>query len=251
MSNPTAIPVADPVLVTVENSVPRAVAVGPDTPLRDYWAARAHQHTNDRYLGVKMSKFPEDLRVYEHLMWVAAPDVIVELGAQSGASTLWLRDRLRTLHGYGALAAPPRVIAVDVDLDAARHNVAVRDPRWAESIAFVEGDVCDPAVRAEVGAHIPRGAVCMAIEDSAHVYATTKAALELYSDLIAPGGFFVVEDGCVDVPWMRVKDDWPQGVLPALDEWLATPQGSAFRVRRDLEVYGVSCHPRGFLQRVA
>ena len=250
MSNPTAIPVDDPAVVTVENSVPRAVSVGPDTPLRDYWAARAHQHTQDRYLGIKMSKFPEDLRVYEHLMWVAAPDTIIELGAQSGASTLWLRDRLRTLHAYGALAAPPQVIAVDIDLDAARYNVGVRDPRWAESIAFVEGDVCDPAVRAEVGTHLRPGAVCMVIEDSAHVYATTRAALELYSDLIAPGGFFVVEDGCVDVPWMRIKDDWPDGVLPALNDWLATPQGSAFHVRRELEVYGVSCHPSGFLQRV-
>jgi hypothetical protein len=159
--------------------------------------------------------------------------------AQSGASTLWLRDRLRTLHAYGALAAPPRVITVDIDLDAARYNVGVRDPGWAESISFVEGDVCDPAVRAEVQTHIACGASCIVIEDSAHVYATTKAALELYSDLIAPGGFFVVEDGCVDVPWMRIKDDWPEGVLPA------------FRVRRELEVYGVSCHPRGFLQRVS
>lgn len=251
MSNPTAIPVVDPAVVTVENSVPRAITVGPDTTVRDYWAARAHQHTHDRYLGIKISKFPEDLRVYEHLMWVAAPDTIVELGAQSGASTLWLRDRLRTLYAYGVLAAPPRVVAVDVDLDAARHNVALRDPAWEESISFVEGDVCDPAVRAAVGACIAPSAVCMVIEDSAHVYATTKAALELYSDLIPPGGFFVVEDGCVDVPWMRIKEDWPDGVLPALDEWLATPQGSAFRVRRELEVYGVSCHPRGFLQRVA
>jgi cephalosporin hydroxylase len=250
MSNPTAIPVEDPAVVTVENSVPRAISVGPETRLRDYWAARAHQHTTDRYLGIKMSKFPEDLRVYEHLMWVAAPDVIVELGAQSGASTLWLRDRLRTLHSYGALAAPPRVIAVDIDLDAARYNVGVRDPEWADSISFVEGSVCDAAVREEVQTHIPRGAVCMVIEDSAHVYETTRAALELYSDVITPGGFFVVEDGCVDVPWMRIKEDWPEGVLPALDEWLATPQGSAFRVRRDLEVYGVSCHPSGFLQRV-
>ncbi|HMJ04447.1 MAG TPA: CmcI family methyltransferase [Conexibacter sp.] len=249
MSNPTAIPLTDPAVVTIENSLPRAVAVSPDTTIRDYWRARAHQHTQDRYLGIKMSKFPEDLRVYEHLLWVAAPDVLIELGAQSGGSTLWLRDRLRALQTYGALAAPPKVIAVDIDLDAARHNVAARDPEWAETIAFVEGDVCDPAVRAAVGAHIPRGAVCMVIEDSAHTAETTRAALELYSDLIPPGGFFVVEDGCVDVPWMRVKDDWPVGVLPALNDWLATPQGASFRVRRDLEVYGVSCHPSGFLQR--
>lgn len=252
MANPGAVRLADPAVVTIENSLPPAVApVGPETTIRDYWAARANQHTQDRYLGIKMSKFPEDLRVYEHLLWVAAPSVIVELGAQSGGSTLWLRDRLRTLASYCPLATPPKVIAVDIDLDAARHNVAARDPRWSESIAFVEGDVRDPAVRERVAAELPPGAACMVIEDSAHTADTTRAALELYSDLVAPGGFFVVEDGCVDVPWMRIAPAWPRGVLPALSEWLATEQGSRFRVRRDLELYGLSCHPHGFLQRVA
>jgi cephalosporin hydroxylase len=247
----SALPLVDPPVVTVENSIPRAIAVAPETPIREYWRKRALQHTDDRYLGIKMSKFPEDLRVYEHLMWVAAPDTIVEIGAQSGGSTLWLRDRLRTLASYRAIPAPPRIVSIDVDLSAARRNVATRDPAWSETIAFVEGDVCDPAVRAEVARHIAPGAVCMVIEDSAHTSETTRAALELYSDLVPPGGFFVVEDGCVDVGWMRVKDDWPEGVLPALDAWLATAQGSAFRARRDLEVYGVTCHPFGFLQRVA
>jgi hypothetical protein len=38
-------------------------------------------------------------------------------------------------------------------------------------------------------------------------------------------------------------------VLPALSDWLATEQGSAFTIRDDLELYGLSCHPSGFLQR--
>jgi cephalosporin hydroxylase len=245
-----AVRLHDPPVVTVENSVPRAVAVSPGVTLREYWHARALQHTDDRYLGIKMSKFPEDLRVYEHLLWVGAPNVLVELGAQSGGSTLWFRDRLRTLAAYGAIAEP-KVIAVDIDLSAARANVAERDPDHAETIVFVEGDVTDPAVREEVGRHVPPGAVCMVVEDSAHTAETTAAALRLYSDLVPPGGFFVVEDGCVDVAWMRVKPDWPEGVLPALASWLKTAQGARFRVRRDLEVYGMSCHPSGFLQRVA
>ena len=236
--------------VTVETSVAPAVSITPEMPLRDYWHARAQQHTADRYLGIKMSKFPEDLRVYEQLLWIAAPTVVIELGAQSGGSTLWLRDRLRTVAGYQVAAQPPLVVSVDIDLSVARRNVAARDPEWADTIVFVEGDVCDPAVRAEVGRHVPPGARCLVIEDSAHVESTTTAALELYSDLVPVGGFFVVEDGCVDVEWMRTFEDWPHGVLPALTRWLATPQGSSFEVRRDLEVYGISCHPSGFLQRV-
>ena len=244
-----AVVLADPDVATVENSLPPAIRVGRWTPIRRYWRKRARQHTRDRYLGIKMSKFPEDLRVYEHLLWVARPDTIIELGAQSGGSTLWLRDRLRTLASYRALPAPPRVIAVDMELSVARRNVSARDASWAETIAFVEGDVCDPALREAVGRHVRRDAVCMVIEDSAHTEATTRSALELYSDLVRPGGFFVVEDGCVDVRWMRIQRNWPSGVLPALHAWLATDQGRPFRVRRDLEVYGVSCHPSGFLQR--
>ena len=53
---------------SVETGVAPAVSISPDMPMREYWHARAQQHTADRYLGIKMSKFPEDLRVYEQLM---------------------------------------------------------------------------------------------------------------------------------------------------------------------------------------
>jgi hypothetical protein len=38
-------------------------------------------------------------------------------------------------------------------------------------------------------------------------------------------------------------------VLPAPHDWLATPDGREFEVFPDVELYGVSCHPKGFLQR--
>jgi hypothetical protein len=66
---------------------------------------------------------------------------------------------------------------------------------------------------------------------------------------VPAGGFFDVEAGGVDADALRLDDAWPRGVLPALHDWLATDRGRAFRVRRDLELYGVSCHPEGFLQR--
>jgi hypothetical protein len=34
-------------------------------------------------------------------------------------------------------------------------------------------------------------------------------------------------------------------------EWLETAEGLKFRVRRDLEIYGITAHPEGFLQRIA
>jgi cephalosporin hydroxylase len=136
------------------------------------------------------------------------------------------------------------VISVDIDHDSARENLA-RTP--SEEIELVTGDVRDAATVATVGRLV--GDRCLVIEDSAHEYDTTYAALDSFARFVPAGGFFVVEDGCVDVDAMRLDDAWPRGVLPALHDWLATEPGRAFRVRRDLELYGVSCHPEGFLQR--
>lgn len=79
----------------------------PRTPLdlnstvREYWHERASRHTQDSYAGVRMAKLPEDLRVYEHLLWLSKPNVVIEIGISRGGSALWFRDRLRALAAYG------------------------------------------------------------------------------------------------------------------------------------------------------
>jgi cephalosporin hydroxylase len=217
--------------------------------LRDYWIARVAQHTSDSYVGVPLSKFPEDLRVYEHLLWESAANVVIEIGAEFGGSSLWFRDRLKTMVGYGRIAGS-LVISIDIDARAALANTAAVDPTL-DSLITIEGDVTDPGLPERIEELLPTGARCLVVEDSAHVYDTTRAALEGFSRFVPLGGFFVVEDGCVDIEALRLAPDWPRGVLPALSDWLATPDGHRFTVRQDLELYGMSCHPGGFLQRVA
>jgi cephalosporin hydroxylase len=217
--------------------------------LREYWLARAAQHTRDTYAGVPLSKFPEDLRTYEHLLWETRADTVIEIGTQAGGSALWFRDRLLANRRYGRAARDPLVISVDLTHASAREELERADPRWPEAISLVERDVRDPTTADAVAELVPEGARCFVIEDSAHEHDTTLAALNGFARFVAPGGFFVVEDGCVDVEELRLEPDWPRGVLPALHEWLQTPLGREFRVRRDLELYGVSCHPEGFLQR--
>jgi cephalosporin hydroxylase len=217
-------------------------------PRREYWRARAAQHTHDSYVGVPLSKFPEDLRTYEHLLWNDSPDMVIEIGTQAGGSALWFRDRLRTLAAYGRIRRAPRVISIDISQAWAREHVTRADPDFAATIELVEADVRDPATVEHVTGLVG-DARCFVVEDSAHEYDTTMASLTGFSRFVPDGGFFVVEDGCVDVEELRVQEDWPRGVLPALHDWLATPAGQAFDVREDLELYGISCHPSGFLQR--
>lgn len=225
--------------------------------LRAHWWARAVQHVQDSYAGVLLCKFPEDLRTYEHLLWTSAPDTVIEIGTQHGGSALWFRDRLRALRGYRRIEGPPQVISIDIDQSRARAKLAAVDPSFADEIELVEGDVTDPALPEQVAALVRPAARCIVVEDSAHVGTTTRAALEGFARFVPAGGFFVVEDGFVDLEEMRPPQrligdvTLPRGVLPALREWLETPQGAQFTVRRDLELYGFSSNPRGFLQRVS
>ena len=45
-------------------------------PLHDYWLKREAQHVKDVYAGVRLQKMPEDLRVYEHLLWISRADTV-------------------------------------------------------------------------------------------------------------------------------------------------------------------------------
>lgn len=213
--------------------------------LADYWHERVALHHEDDYVGVPMLKFPEDLRMYERLLWEAQPEVVIEVGGLEGGSALWLRDRMAAIAGYGG--PTPRVVCIDTDISSARANLTKADPGYESEITLVEGDILSAEtvslVRDAVGE-----ASCMVIEDSAHTYETTSASLEAFGDLVPNGGFFVVEDGYVDVEWMRPSEDWPRGVQQAIDDWLEG-EGSGFTRRRDLEAYILTCHPGGILQR--
>ncbi len=219
-------------------------------PLRAHWMRRAEIHTQDSYAGVSLSKFPEDLRTYEHILWAQRPNVVIELGVWFGASALWFRDRLRTLSEYGRIDEF-LVIGIDVELTKAEAALDGADPSWKQHIRLLAADVCDPELPDRVAAMLPPAARCFVIEDSAHTYETTAAALAGFARFVPAGGFMMVEDGAVDIEEMRLHDHWPDGVLPALTDWLATPAGADFRVRRDLEVYGVTGHPGGLIQRAA
>jgi len=233
-----------------QEELPRPVQAPLSETVREYWLDRVRQHTTDRYAGVPISKFPEDLRVYEHLLWHSRANVVIEIGVEHGGSSLWFRDRLRTMTAYGRIEGA-MVIALDVDTATARANIAAADPSGGESIQVLDGDVTDSALPERIASLLPSNSRALVVEDSAHTYETTAAALRGFARFVPVGGFFVVEDGCVDVEEMRASEDWPRGVLPALRDWLASPAGASFRVRRDLELYGVSCHPEGFVERVS
>lgn len=232
-----------------------------DEAVTDYWRRRlaAVGPSSDSWAGVPLLKLPEDLRVYQHLLWESRADTVVELGAKWGGSLLWFRDQLRTFAGYGRLERDPAVIGVDLITAPARIVLDRAEPTWREQIALIQGDISASDTISRVRSELRPGARCLVVEDAAHTAEVTRAALDAFADLVPSGGFYVVEDGHVDLP--RLHPDGPPvlaqlgittgGVQRAISEWLETPAGRAFSRRPDLELYGITSNPGGYLQRRA
>lgn len=236
---------------------PAAVERDLDEPLASYWRRRLGQHHDDSWAGVPMAKLPEDLRVYQHLLWSSRADTVIELGTKWGGSLLWFRDQLRTFASYGRLGREPTVIGLDLSTGHAETLLDRADPAWRDRIELLEGDLRDAETVKAVDELVDPLGRCLVIEDAAHTREVTRAALEGFAHLVPKGGFFVVEDGHVDIerlhpegpPMIKQLGVRAGGVLAAVAEWLETPEGSEFELREDLELYGVTSHPGGYLQR--
>lgn len=216
----------------------------------ELWRYKLTQHGGDSYMDVPLWKLPEDLRLYEHLLWLSKASCVIEIGSAHGGSALWFRDRLEVQRRYLGNPTPPLVVSVDEVTGLARRNCARVDPDYEQWITFIEADVRDADLADRIRPLLREHDRCLVCEDSSHNYDTTLAALESCSEFVVPGGWFVVEDGWTSVEALRRPEDgdaW-RGVIQAVDEWLSL--NPKFTRREELENwYGVTAHVGGFLQR--
>jgi len=188
------------------------------------------EHTS--YFGVRTYKSPLDAWVYQELLVELRPDVIIEIGNKWGGSALMMAHWLDSLdHG--------RIIGVDVDHSKLAPEVLVH-PRTE----FVEGPACEMA--AAVAARIGPDESVMVVEDSAHTYENTLGVLRLYSPLVKPGGYFIVEDSIANHGLDRHKK-WPQGPYEAIQTFLA--EDRSFTADRDREHFFLTWNPMGYLRK--
>ena len=180
------------------------------------------------WMGVRSLKNPLDAWVYQEILYETRPEVVVELGSAHGGSTLFIAHML-DLTGQEA-----RVVSVDLGHDEfhATH----------ERIHKVTGDTRDPDVirRAHELCDGKRGLV---VHDADHSADVVIEDLRNYSDLVAPGGYLIVEDGVRDFLSGR------PGPVTAVEQFVA--ESPDFVVDAARERYVFTYNPRGFLRRKA
>jgi len=211
--------------------------------VRSFWRKRLVQHHYDFYKGRHLMKLPEDLRTYQHVIEACRPEMILEFGTGFGASAVWFADQLDVLVGGGkVVTVGDHRVGEDDDLNPL-HVAFHADER----VTFVHGSLLDPKVVKRVHS-LCRGKRVMISEDSGHTVETTSGVLDLYSDLVPAGSWFVVEDGIVDDT--NGLSLWNStGVQPSIKAFLASEKGSRF-AGHNLATYGITMHINGWLEAV-
>jgi cephalosporin hydroxylase len=180
------------------------------------------------YRGVPTWKNVFDLWVIQEIIHETQPGIVIEIGCKFGGTTLWLSDTMKTV-------ASGSVISVDLK----RPQID-----FPENVQFIEGNSIASETVAQVQG-LCGGHRTMLMADGNHAAEHVFEELVLYGPMVAPGCYFVVEDGIVDLM------DWPQyqpGPLVAVQRFLA--ESSDFEIDGDREKFILTYAPAGFLKCV-
>lgn len=196
---------------------------------------KAQTFSTTTWLGVQLVKTPNDIVVMQQIINETKPDLIIETGVYLGGSALLFANLMDLLGIDG------KVIAVDVDLAAVRPKVH-EHPK----IELLEGSSTDPEIVARIRAAAERSERVMVDLDADHRAHHVLEELRIYSPLVTPGCYLIVEDGFLG--GRPVRPDAVPGPSEALDAWFG--EEPPFEPDRWHERYLLTQNPRGYLRRV-
>jgi cephalosporin hydroxylase len=196
-----------------------------------YSASEKTWERNTSWLGTRIQKLPADLIVYQELLVETRPDVLLEAGTLEGGSALFFAS-IFDLLGHG------RVITVDI---APRPNRPVH-PR----ITYLVGSSTAPEIVQQVSTLLKPSEKVMVVLDSDHSAPHVLRELDIYSRMVTPGQYLVVED--TNINGHPVAAGWGPGPAEATAAFLAG--NHSFTVDRTREKFFVTFNPGGWLKRV-
>lgn len=184
--------------------------------------------------GWQIVKHPNDLMMYQEIIWQTQPELIIETGTYSGGSALFLAHMLDCVGPKDG-----KVITVDI-------AVSPELPEH-DRITFIQGlSSTDLRVMERIRQRA-RDKKTMVILDSDHRMDHVLKELKLYAPLVTKGCYMIVEDThplSVYSGEEDRNDGYPAG---AIKKWNPASHGFESDPRRERFLF--SQNPGGYLRR--
>jgi len=196
------------------------------------WYHRKGEETynNTQWMGVEVQKSPLDMWVMQEILHEVKPDVLVEAGTYMGGSAFYFAS-LFDLMGHG------RIVTVDIE----DHPGKPQHPR----ITYLTGSSTSDEILARIKAAIQPGEKVLVDLDSDHRKPHVLKELQLYSPLVTPGSYLIVED--THFNGHPILPKFGPGPGEAVAEFL--PSHPEFLPDLSREKFGMTFNPGGYLRR--
>jgi len=164
---------------------------------------------NFTWMGRPIIRYPNDIVVFQEVVWRSKPDLIIETGIAHGGSLILSASLLELLGGNG------RVVGVDVDIRS--HNrKAIEQHPMAHRITMIEGSSTSLNVIEQLREIVKSHSRVMVVLDSLHTHDHVLAELRLYSRFVTEGCYLVLPDTFIEYfpPGYFANRPWDVGNNP-------------------------------------
>ena len=184
-----------------------------------------------RWMGMPIWKNPLDLWIYQEIIYNFMPDIIVETGSYKGASAHYFRSMMKLVEYSG------EVISIDI---------VRREFPSMPGLEFLTGSSIDYSIVEYVKRRCHNKTV-MVVLDSDHSKDHVLKELNIYSEIVTPHQYLIVEDTNLNGHPVITKgfDGNTPGPMEALVEFMRT--NNDFRIDHVCEKLLLTMHPKGFL----
>jgi len=189
-----------------------------------------------KWLGVSSEQAPTDNWNVQELIVELHPDYVIETGTLYGGTTLFYADVMSSVNPQG------KVITIDIE---PKVEAASKMPVWKQRVEMIVGSSVDPKVTDHVAQEVLGKKVLVTL-DSLHTRDHVLKEMEIYSKLVTPGSYLVVQD--TNINGHPVYPGFGPGPHEAVQEFLRTHDN--FIVDRSREKFLLTFYPGGWLKRV-
>src|SRR4030095_2309584 len=158
------------------------------------------------FLGKKVFKCPNDLWLYQEMLWETKPDLIIECGTFHGGSALYYAKL------FDIMDIPGEIITIDVD--------KMPDMPVHKRITYLEGSSISAEIIEKVRELIKDKKKIMVILDSDHTKDHVLKELELYHGFVSKDSYLVVEDSNLNGHPVYSGFGQGPGPMEAIEEFL-------------------------------
>jgi cephalosporin hydroxylase len=193
-------------------------------------------HYRTRWLGISTLENPCDMWAIQEIITEVKPDFIIETGTFKGGGAVFYASILQNVN------PDAKVITVDIK---PQFGDAAKLPLFQGRVEFIEGSSVEEEVIRKISDRT-KGARVMVTLDSDHRMNHVLQELRLYSRLVSPGSYLIVQDTAHN--GHPLKTTYGKGPMEALEEFLK--ENKDFERDESRGKFLLTFHPGGYLKRV-